>query len=362
MGHMLVNEFCWIEFGEVERENLTEKEKYQQLVSWAGKARGTNPNAFDAVTKWLLDDAQWQGSLSENECILMKDIIGRFKEQTERLRACLLELKTSGMVNEAVFDALDRFEDELSGRTHAEYLKDSVEQMFRDFSSMKDRNVREQIAGGKTGPTGTDTVEIFGYINFLKDCDAAVQWTLFMPDVVEKQQDGFKLESFVYRKMPAVRFIGKDERDVPDMEARSEIFRILDSMNSYRSGFDYDLLFMHHYGKGVDVSPWHGFWGRFMKADAPVPQGFVSFDLVPENNGKPGAPFISQFAYAIFSGDPVAMHMREKYDSDGMYDMTRNCMLAQGVNIPYPDKYWTAEVFLKGYSAASTAYLFSAEL
>ncbi len=39
MGHMLVNEFCWIEFGEVERENLTEKEKYQQLVSWAGKAK-----------------------------------------------------------------------------------------------------------------------------------------------------------------------------------------------------------------------------------------------------------------------------------------------------------------------------------
>jgi hypothetical protein len=45
-----------------------------------------------------------------------------------------------------------------------------------------------------------------------------------------------------------------------------------------------------------------------------------------------------------------------------MYDTTRNTMLGQGVNIPYPDKYWVAEVFLDGREKWSTAFMFSAEL
>ena len=39
-----------------------------------------------------------------------------------------------------------------------------------------------------------------------------------------------------------------------------------------------------------------------------------------------------------------------------------NIILGQDVNIPYPDKYWTAEVFLDGYDNYSTAYIFSVEL
>ena len=42
-----------------------------------------------------------------------------------------------------------------------------------------------------------------------------------------------------------------------------------------------------------------------------------------------------------------------------MYDVTRNIILSQGVNIPYPDKYWTAEVFVDGYDKWSAAYMFS---
>ncbi len=98
-----------------------------------------------------------------------------------------------------------------------------------------------------------------------------------------------------------------------------------------------------------------------MKADAPVPEGFLSFDFVESYDGKPGLPFLSQFAYATFSGDLEAMHRREGYDSDAMYDVTRNIMLAQGVLIPYPEKYWTAEVFLNGCGKESTAYLFSSD-
>lgn len=102
-----------------------------------------------------------------------------------------------------------------------------------------------------------------------------------------------------------------------------------------------------------------------MEAGAPVPEGFLSFDFIPQRNQDgfvPGPPFISQFAFAVFTGNAEALHKSEGYDSDAMYDITRNIMLGQGVNIPYPDKYWTAEVFLNGYDNSSSAYMFSAEL
>jgi hypothetical protein len=159
-----------------------------------------------------------------------------------------------------------------------------------------------------------------------------------------------------------MRFIGQEETDANDIAARKAIFSMLDAMEAYKSDLVFDVFFMHHYGLCVDVGPWHGFWGRFMKAETPVPEGFVSFDFTAQNDGKPGLPFFSQYAYATFSGDMEAMHKREGYDRDAMYDVTRNIMLGQGVLIPYPDKYWTAEVFLDGCDKYSTAYMFSAEL
>ena len=222
---------------------------------------------------------------------------------------------------------------------------------------------------GITGPLGTETrqVDVFGYMNCLKDFDAAVQWAIFMSSVVEQQQNGFTVESFEYRKMPAVRFIGKELREngADSARERSALFRVLDEMSENRSGFDYNLLFEHHYGKGVDVEPCHGFWGRFMKAGTPVPDGFLYFDLIPSQGlqeTEPGPPFFSQFAFAVFTGDQEAMHRRQGFDSSAMYDITRNIILGQGVGIPYPDKYWTAEVFLNGFDRSNSAYLFCAEL
>ncbi|MHB1153909.1 MAG: helix-turn-helix transcriptional regulator [Eubacteriales bacterium] len=365
MSRNLIDEFYWSDIEEQKSEKLSDEEKYKKIVSWAGKARGQNPNVFDALTEWVLDDSQWSDEkLAENEQILMQGVFARFKEQNGKLRLYLKELEPSGIVNDAVFKALDRFDDELSGKTHAGEFRDVISKVFTDFTAMRDQKVREQIAGGKTGPTGTDSVEVFGYINMLKDCDAAVQWALFMPDVVEKQQNGFKVDSFEYKKMPAMRFIGREciEHDAADMSWELEIMNTLESMSEYKSGFNYDVLFMHHYGKGVDVEQWHGVWGRFMRADTPVPEGYLSFDFVPKSEGKAGPPYISQFAYATFSGNMEAMHRREGYDSDAMYDVTRNTMLGEGVNIPYPDKYWTAEVFPDGCDKYSTAYMFSAEI
>lgn len=365
MSRNLIDEFYWSDIEEQKSEKLSDEEKYKRIVSWAGKARGQNPNVFDALTEWVLDDSQWNDEkLAENEQILMQGVFARFKAQNAQIRTYLSELEPSGVVNAAVFKALDRFDNELSGLLYDKRLQDVVARVFADFSAMRERSIREQIAGNKTGPTGTDSVDLFGYINCLKDCDAAVQWALFMPDMVERQQNGFKVDSFEYKKMPAMRFIGREciEHDAADMSWELEIMNTLESMSEYKSGFDYDVLFMHHYGKGVDVGQWHGVWGRFMRADTPVPEGFLCFDFVPQSDGKAGPPYISQFAYATFSGDMEAMHRHEGYDSDAMYDVTRNIMLGQGVNIPYPDKYWTAEVFPDGCDKYSTAYMFSAEM
>lgn len=363
MPQELIDGFCWNTFEDLNAGTLMDADKYKSIIGWAAKARGQNPNAFDALTGWVLDDSQWSTQkLSDNEQFLMQGVIKRFKDQNAQLRAHLLKLEPASMVNPAVYKALDRFDDELSGITHDNSLKKIVSEVFVDFTVLQEQSVREQFAGNKTGPTGTKSVDLYGYINYLKDCDASVQWALFMPDMVKRQQKGFTIDSFEYRKLPAMRFIGQESDTLGDVEMRKELFRILDSMNEYKSGFDHDLLFMHHNGLGVDISPWHGVWGRFMKADTPVPEGFTGFDFVPQPDGEAGPPFCSQFAYATFSGDMDAMHTLDGYDSDAMYDTTRNTMLGQGVPIPYPDKYWTAEVFLDGCDKHSTAYMFSAIL
>jgi AraC-like DNA-binding protein len=368
MAGRLFDDFHWSDDEGQGGQEASPADRYRQVVNWAVKARGQNPGVFDALTEWVLDDSEWdEGKLAANEQILMQGVIARFMEQNARLRAMLLVLQPSGVVNETVFAALDRFDAELSGRPDDESLRDAVSRVFADFSAMQDHSVRQLIAGEKTGPAGVNHVEVFGYINCLKNSDAAVQWALFMPDMVKRQQDGFQIESFEYQRLPAMRFIGRevDELDSQGLGMRLDVMATLDAMSGCESGFDHDVLFMHHYGKAVDVEHCHRFWGRFMQAGAPVPDGFSHFDLAPlrdEAGMEAGPPFLSQCAYATFSGDMEAMHRCDGYDSDAMYDVTRNTMLGQGVGIPYPDKYWTAEVFLDGCDKHSTAYLFSAEL
>jgi AraC-like DNA-binding protein len=368
MSGKLIDDFYWNEidyFPDILRKDgkLTNVERYNRLVEWARRARGQNPSVFDMLTEWILDDSEWTDEkLTENEQILMQGVLARFKEQNTQLREYLKELEPSGVVNAAVFKALDMFDEELSGLAHNDRLRETVDMMFKNFSIMRNRGVRELIAGNKTGPSGTNSVEIFGYINYLKDCDAQVHWTLFMPEMIERQQKGFRIDSFEYKKMPAMRFIGREGDDLDNTETRRKLFRVLDSMKKYKSDIDYDVLFIHHYGLGVDVDPGHDFWGRFMKADTPSPEGFVYFDFIPYNDGKAGPPFCSQFAYSIFSGNIDAMHSTEGYDDSAMYDVTRNKILGQGITIPYPGKYWTAEVFPDGCDKYSTAFMFSVEL
>lgn len=293
-------QFCWYEAEECETADRTPEEKYQQMVSWASRARGINPLAFDTLSAWLNGGGEWTDSeMADNQKQFQEEIVGRFLKQNQVLREELRALEPSGAVNAAVFDALDRFDDELSGHTHAGGLKEAVAKIFQDFSCLRSRETRKKFAGSCTGPAGSDALK--------------------------------------------------------------ELVRTLDSLSGYRCGFDDDSILFHHFGRGVDVEPCHGVWGRFMAADAPVPDGFEAIDFIPQNDGKPGAPYLSQFAFAQFQGDREAMHRREDFDCDAMYDITRNIILGQNVAIPYPDKYWTAEVFPDGFGGDSTVYLFSVE-
>ena len=66
----------------------------------------------------------------------MQGILARFRNQNAQLRAYLKDLEPSGIVNESVFNALDRFDDELSGKTVYDDLRDVITKMFTDFSVM----------------------------------------------------------------------------------------------------------------------------------------------------------------------------------------------------------------------------------
>lgn len=358
----LFEKFCWYT-SPVQSEEMTPEEKYKYISDWAGRARGTNPNVFDELTQRLLKGEGWSDTeLAENEK-LFKNIVNGFLNQNKLLKAELRGLEPSGVVNTEVFDALERFDGELSGKTHAEFLNGAVEAVFKDFGAIRRIDVRKKFAGSVNGPTGTDSVEVYGYVNVLKDCDASVQWTLFMPGLVEYQQQnaGIKVQSFEYLKFPALRFIGLEKDLSNDPEGLESLLKTLDKMSEYRCGFDYDTIIIHHFGRGVDVENGHGVWGRFFKADTPVPDGFEHIDFVPQNNGKSGIPYLSQFAFAKFTGDVNSMLREEGFDANAMYDITRNIILGQDVCIPYPDKYWTGEVYLDGLGKDSTAYLFSVE-
>ena len=341
-------------------ERLTGPAAYARIKEWASKFRGCprsvkaegkeiflNQYAFDAMADWLLDDAQWQNPeqggkeqfLKQCGLLLLNHYRWQLYEYLKKLDAAYPDL-----VNQSVFSAIERIRNAVPGAHRSDlWLNEAVDPKLADFSLMRERGMREKVAE---------------YVRLLKEYDNSVQWTLFMPDFVRKKAKGFEVERFEYRELPAFRFIGVEGEEYDDAEKRIEAMRVLDGMRGFRSGFDYDLLFMHHYGRTVD-HPWHGVWGRFMKADTPVPDGYLAFDFVPYDVPAAGPPYYSRFAFAKFSGDTKILHSNEGFDSDAMYDTTRNIILGDGVNIPYPEKYWTAEVFFNGCDRAGTGFLFS---
>ena len=345
-----INEFHLADWGKIGQKDGEPAEKYKRLVEWAGQARGQNPGVFDALSKWVLDDSQWtDDKLAENEQILIQGVLARFKEQNTQLRLQLQELVPSGVVNDAVFKALDRFDDELSGASHDERLRKTVAGVFSDFSIMRERNVREKIAGYATGSMHMNDI---GYINYLKDCDAGVQWALFMPEVVKKHGHKINRDSFEYMKIGKVRFIGLEFAKNPDIHLLRPVEslpKLIPMLPEYGTEIAALCHLEHHNGGEVNVNQCN-MMGYFFKADTPVPEGYDYYDVPTEHA-----------AYAVYS--------HPDFDGDifgAAYEFTRDQILGDGVNIPYPAAYWTAEVYPEGFFSGSGAfwfgYLFSVEL
>ena len=164
---------------------------------------------------------------------------------------------------------------------------------------------------------------------------------------IQKQLDSVEavIEHWKYCTLPAVRFIGIELfYDGDDWETtRKKVTDVLNTMPEYTSGFDYDLTFSHHFGRKVEEERNHDYIGRFMKADTPVPDGFVHWDLTPDDS-LPPISFCSQLAFSVLAGDHDRMHNHEGFDVNALYDITRNIILEEKVTIPYPEIYWTAEV------------------
>lgn len=59
MARSLIKEFHWRGESANMNDGMSDQEKYQELINWARKARSKNPNVFDKLTEWLLDDAEW---------------------------------------------------------------------------------------------------------------------------------------------------------------------------------------------------------------------------------------------------------------------------------------------------------------
>lgn len=358
-----MNAFLWLEEQDKVVEGRSPQERYQALVTWAAKARGRNPGVFDALTVWMLNDANWTDDLMEvSRLLLLEDVVDGFRRQNTALRLILNELLPHVPVNEAVFKALDGFDAFLAGDAGDDAVTAAMQRVLQDAGALRDPAVRSLIAGRPTGPTGTNSVDLYGYVNMLNDIDASVQWALFMPERVMQQQKGFSLTHLAYIRASAMRFIGRPDQGLDEANLRRETFRVLDALARPLPDYPWDMCFSHHFGKGVDVQPPQHTWGRFFAQDTPVPDGFVGISLSDQYVDCAGEPYLAQFAYSVFAGDMHALHDRQGFDVGPMCDITRNTMLGQGVMIPYPRKYWTAEIYRLGNENPSDAYLFSAHL
>ena len=328
-------------------ERLTGRGAYGRIVEWARFFRNTecklygkdevpiNRGAFPALARWF-SESVWETEVDreENEVWVQQRALQLFSYYRRRFYSYLWHLNAAhpGVVNLAAMI-------ELEGLNRL--LQDSP--YPQDTASMCNPEVRDAMAD---------------YIAHLGYCDDSLQWTLFMPDYVQRQSKGFRVDSFAYHEKPAMRFIGREGEDLQDVSVRLELMQQLQAMTEYASGFDYDILLLHHDGQHFNQTI-HPVWGRFMQAGTPVPDGLVAIDFATLDDSGEGPPYFANFAMATFSGDSEALHGCEGFDVNAMYDVTRNIILGDGVIIPYPEKYWTAEVFLEGCDKPSTAYLFS---
>ncbi|QAY70781.1 hypothetical protein [Xylanimonas protaetiae] len=323
--------------GERTGERPAGADAYRCITRWAhafrntegrtlGEGAGLNWSAYPRMVAWLLDDAAWAtgAQVAANQEWLWARGLDRLEAYRASLRSALrrLDAEHPGLVSPPALRELDALLGQVA-RARAAGLPAG------------DRAARERLAV---------------VVGELRDRDASLQWALFMPGFVRAQTRGFTVEQHEYRALPEMRFVGvplvPGEAE-PAPERRRALLAPLDGLPASGSGVDHDLLLSHHGGAGVDEVPEpQRLLGRFYAAGTPVPSGFTHLDLVIDDDGVPGPPYLSSVAYATFAGPDAVVHASDGWDVDALYDTTRNLALGDAVMIPYPEKYWTAEVYL----------------
>lgn len=347
MARKFIDDILLIDWNEIEgaeSEKPTSTETYNRIIDWARKAIGRNSGVFDAIAEWVLDDSQWSDEkLAENEQILMQSVFARIKEQNAKLRGYLKELEPSGIVNTAIFKVLEKFDNALSGKPQDERLNETVSKVFADFSVMRERGVREIIAGYSAGSIQINT----GYIWSLKNCDAGVQWALFMPDSVRNglETKKWNREKFEYIKIGKTRFIGQTiEHD--------DVDEVFESLEPYAADItiEYSYCYLTHFNEREWQFSGPSIFGRFYKEGTPVPEGYDFYDVPTEHA-----------AYAIYNSEDFCGDI---HNPDDAYVFTRDQILADGVPIPYPQAYWQSVVYTDGFPVQGEyrfGYLFSVD-
>jgi len=143
---------------------------------------------------------------------------------------------------------------------------------------------------------------------------------------------GFTRVEFGYKHTGNLRFIGLDLRANPELDANGTIEKLKPMLGSLMSEFAAEEIswycyLEHHNGGEVNVNE-TGIGGYFFKAGTPVPEGCIYYDLPTVNIG-----------YGVYCGND---------DNFDRYTLTRDQILSDGVVIPYPEAYWTADQFMLG--------------
>jgi len=156
-----------------------------------------------------------------------------------------------------------------------------------------------------------------------------------------------KLQNLEYKKTGKVRFIGLEFSKNPNIHLlypEESLPKLIPLLPEY--GIEVTALchLEHHNGGEVNVNQCN-MMGYFCKADTPVPEGYSYYDVPTE-----------YVAYATF--------FSPDFDGDifgSAYEITRDKIISEGGvarTIPYPEAYWTAEVYPEGFFVGSGAFRF----
>lgn len=164
-----------------------------------------------------------------------------------------------------------------------------------------------------------------------------VQGGFNMSHKIMENDQGIRLirENFEYKFVGNLRFIGLDLKKNPGLSIQGTIDRLSPLLDPLKAEYAWEMTdycyLEHHNGGEVNVNE-TGIGGWFFKMNTPVPDGCIFYDIPTINIG-----------HGIYSGD-------ETFGGDPFdaYVFTRDQILSDGIEIPYPQAYWTAVQFIDG--------------